>query len=803
MYVKQSLGLPIHPKMKLLKFCFGLCAILCSIPTGFAQQNPITVSGTVIDSETGELVVGVALYVAEQQTGATTNQYGYYSLTILGDSVRMLVSHIAYSSQLLTFSSQEDVVLDLSLIPATLGLEEVEVTATAESILQSTQMSGITIPLQDIQNLPTILGETDVLRILQLMPGIQSGVEGSTGLYVRGGGPDQNLYLLDGTPIYNPSHLFGFLGTFNSDAIKDVRLLKGGFPARYGGRLSSVIDLTMKEGNMKRFAGTAAIGLLASRVTLEGPIQRDQSSFLISGRRSYADLLIRPFLDQSEEDVGYHFYDLNVKTNAILSSRDRIYLSGYAGADRFFSKFYYNGEEDNFDVAHLGWSNVASTLRWNHIFGARMFSNVLIGYTNYSLLLTNDSQYGSNEERYEYQNSFESGIRDLHAHADVEFIANRNHSIRFGASGILHSFLTGAFEGIYRVEDAIEDSVASPNRRSYGRQVQAYIEDDWRLSSQLRFNVGVHVSSFWIDGKNYFSIEPRLSALLRVSSQTSLKASVVRMQQYIHLLSTTSGLSLPTDLWVPATSRVRPQQSWQIAAGLVRLFANGNYEISLEGYYKWMDDLIEYREGANYFDAAFGNWEDRVESGRGLGYGGELFFQKKRGKTTGWIGYTLSWSRRKFAEINHGNWFPYRYDRRHDVALVISHEYSPTIDFSISWVYGTGQSVTLPVGEILTEDPYYSRVAFPWSRQQSLEIFSIQSSRNGARISPYHRLDLGVRFHRRGARFSRILSFGFYNTYNRKNAFSIFRDRNDNGERVFKKLSILPIIPAVNYQISF
>ena len=792
--------------MTLLKFFSGLCLILFSIHTGFAQENQITISGTVIDSETGESVVGAALYVAALETGTTSNQYGYYSLTIATtDSVRMVVSHIAYNSQVLNFSSQENRVLDLSLIPATLGLEEVEVTATAESILQSTQMSGVTIPIQDIQNLPSILGEPDVLRILQLMPGVQSGVEGSTGLYVRGGGPDQNLYLLDGTPIYNPSHLFGFLGTFNSDAIKDVRLLKGGFPARYGGRLSSVIDLTMKEGNMKRFSGTGAIGLLASRMTLEGPIKRDKASFLISARRSYADLLIRPFIDRSEEDFGYHFYDLNAKANVILSPRDRIYLSGYAGADRLFSSFNYNsnGTNEEFDEAKLGWRNVASTLRWNHIFGPRVFSNVLVGYTNYALQVSNQYQYNSDGGQYGYQESFESGIRDLHARVDVEFIPNSYHSIRLGASGILHSFLTGAFEEIYRIGDAIEDSLASPNRRSYGRQAQVYVEDDWRLSSRLRLNVGVHASGFWIDGENYLSVEPRVSALLRVSSNTSVKASVVQMQQYIHLLSTTSGLSLPTDLWVPSTSRVQPQQSLQIAAGFVQLFSDGNYELSIEGYYKWMDHLIEYKEGADYFDAAFGNWEDRVTSGRGRAYGGELFFQKKVGKTTGWIGYTLSWSRRQFDEINLGNWFPYRYDRRHDASLVISHEFSPKVDFSASWVYGTGQSVTLPVGEVLSESSFSSRVAFPWTPDEYLSFYSIQSSRNGFQIPAYHRLDLGVRLHRRGSRFNRILSFGTYNTYNRRNTFGIFRGYNDEGVRVFKKLSILPIIPAVSYQLSF
>jgi len=772
-------------------------ALLC-VHLAFAQQNQITVSGTVTDSETGELVVGAALYVADQQTGAITNQYGFYTLTIVGDSVSMVVSHVAYNPQVLNYSSEENIVLNISLIPATLELGELEVTVFAESVLQSTQMSGISIPIQDIENLPTLLGETDVLRILQLIPGVQSGVEGSTGLYVRGGGPDQNLYLLDGTPIYNPSHLFGFLGTFNSDAIKDVRLLKGGFPARYGGRLSSVIDLTMKEGNMKRLEGTGAIGLLASRVTIEGPIKRDRASFLVSARRSYADLLMRPFID-SDEDFGYHFYDINIKTNAILSPNNRIYLSGYAGRDRILSAYEYS---DGGDESQLSWRNVATTIRWSHIFGARSFSNVLIGYTNYSLLSSNNSRFGSNENRFIYEDSFQTGIRDLHARGDFEFVPNGRHSIRFGMSGLFQSFLTGAYEEIFREGQSITDSTRSPNRRTYGRQAQVYVEDDWKISSQIRLSTGFHASSFWIDGTSYFSIEPRISTLYRWNPTLSVKASVAFMQQYIHLLATSSGLSLPTDLWVPSTSRVKPQQSWQVAGGIVKLFSESMYELSIEGYYKGMENLIEYAEGADYFDATYGSWEDRVESGRGVAYGAELFFQKKSGKTTGWIGYTLSSSRRQFDNLNRGEWFPYRYDRRHDAALVISHQLTPRIDFSASWIYGTGQSLTLPVGDLLSEDAY-NQSAFPWGRSPFLGIYSVYSSRNEYRMPAYHRLDLGVRFHRRGSRFHRVLSIGTYNTYSRRNALSIYRSQNDFGEPVFKKLSIFPIIPAISYQLSF
>ena len=774
-------------------------------PLAVAQENHVTVSGTVTDAETGELVVSATLYVAAQDIGGTTNQYGFYSLTLQPDSVRMIVNHVAYAPQVIMYAPQEDLRLDISLVPITLALDEIEVIATVESALQTTQMSGISLPVQNVEVLPALLGEVDVLRIIQLLPGVQSGVEGSTGLYVRGGGPDQNLYLLDGTQIYNPSHLFGFLSTFNPDAIKDVRLLKGGFPARYGGRLSSVIDLTMKEGNMKRFAGAGAIGLLASRLTVEGPIVRDRASFLVAGRRSYADVLARPFLSDEDEDFGYYFYDINVKTNVILTPRDRIYLSGYLGDDRLYQRYNYSDNET--DEAALNWSNLTGTFRWNHIFGARFFSNVLVGYTNYSLLATNENQYNSyyvddaEVESRRYSASYESGIRDVHARADAEFIPNARHNIRFGLGGQLHSFLTGAYEEIHQVNNVLDYSSTTSNRRSKAGEFQAYIEDDWRLAPRVRLNTGIHASSFLIDGKTYYSVEPRIGALFRLDSRTSFKASLAYMQQYIHLLATTSGLSLPTDLWVPATARIKPQQSMQVAGGVVHSISGGKFEISIEGYYKKLQNLIEYEDGADFFNATLGTWEDRVETGRGVAYGGEVFLQKQSGRTTGWIGYTLSSSRRKFDRINDGAWFPYRYDRRHDASLVVSHKLRPSLDMSASWVYGTGQAVTLPVGHIHAEHETF--VAFPWGRANWLQLYSVQSSRNGARMPSYHRLDLSIRIKRTGRRLKRTLSVGTYNTYNRRNALSIYAQRDESGDLTFKKFSLLPIIPAISYQLSY
>ncbi len=765
------------------------------------QTDSFTISGTVSDQQSGETLIGAAIYVPALERGSTTNQYGFFSISVPADSVTVVVSHLGYHTLTLTRFVDSDLRLDLALDPASLFLDEIEVVAQrAESHVSRTQMSRVDLPANQIEAVPALLGEVDILRVIQLLPGVQSGMEGTTGIYVRGGGPDQNLFVLDGTQIYNPSHLFGFLSTFNGDAIKDVSLLKGGFPARYGGRLSSVVDLTMKEGNLKEYEGTATIGLLSSRFTVEGPVKEDRASFLVAGRRSYADLLARPFMRNREETFGYYFYDLNAKSNIILSPRDRLYISLYGGRDRAYFKYRSKSSNINRDEnSALGWRNQVATLRWNRVLGPRMFANTTVGFTRYRLLSKTEEEF---DQDY-YESSYISGIRDWHARADLEYTSGARHYVRFGAAGILHSFLTGALTERYDINDVpVVDTTYTPNRITQAVEFQAYAEDEVRLTRRIKVNVGVHASGFVVEREDYWSVQPRLSVWFGLDERSSLKASFAMMQQYIHLLATTRGLTLPTDLWVPATNRVRPQSANQTAVGYARTFRDGRFEVTLEGFYKRIQNVIEYKTGASYLNAAFDSWQDKVTSGKGWAYGGEFFIQKKTGRTTGWIGYTLSWTERKFEELNQGKPFPYRYDRRHDMSMVSTHRLRPSLELSAAWVYGTGQAITLPVGhQVLDVSQHTVPRLVHWYYP---DYFEILSDRNAIRIPAYHRLDFSVRWRWFAEWADQSLSVGAYNVYSRRNPFTVYTDTDDeSGEVQFKKISLLPIIPSISYQLRF
>ena len=789
---------------------------LVTAPKTLAIQRQLTahtISGIITDAESGETIIGAAIYVPVLQIGTTTNQYGFFSLTVETDTITLVISHLAFEPQTISRQLSSDLRLDLTLEPATLQIEGVEVVAvaTGESPVQQTQMSRVDLPIKQIETLPALLGEIDVLKVIQLLPGVQSGQEGTTGLYVRGGGPDQNMFLLDGTQIYNPSHLFGFLSVFNGEAIKDVTLLKGGFPARYGGRLSSVVDITMKEGNLKQHTGMAAIGLLSSRFTVEGPIRKDKASFLIAARRSYADILARPFMNE-DEVFGYYFYDINAKTNIILSPRNRLYLSGYAGHDRAFFEYESDYSQDNQPIdtsseeilrsqqdESLGWRNLVSTLRWNHIFSPHLFANTVVGYTRYRL----QARVKLVDTYYNYESSYITGIRDFHARTDFEFISGGNHYIRFGAGGIQHDFLTGALTERYKLQnEPAADTVYTPNRITSATELHLYAEDEMRLSPSAKINAGIHTSGFLVEGEQYFSVQPRVSLWLGVGPNSSIKASLVTMYQYIHLLVTARGISLPTDLWVPATKRIKPQHAVQAALGYAHSLQQGRFELAVEGFYKRMNNLIEYEEGASYINAAFSSWQDKVVSGKGSSYGAEVFLQKKAGRTTGWVGYTLSWTQREFPDLNSGKTFPYRYDRRHDISVVATHRLRPSIEISAAWVYGTGQAITLPIGqEVTLESQYY---LLPLTNPDSRTYTQIMSDRNAVRMPAYHRLDIAAHFHKTLSWAEQKISIGAYNTYNRRNAFTLFAEQNPStNDLEFKKISIIPVVPSITYQLTF
>lgn len=768
-----------------------------------------TISGYVTDASSGEVLIGANVYDQNTMQGTATNNYGFFSLTLPEGEVVFTISFVGYPTYIDTFVLQRDTQMSLPLT-SSFDLDAVEVKATKVSrIEEQSQMSTVEIPVAQIKQLPAFLGEVDVLKTLQLLPGVQSGNEGATGLFVRGGSPDQNLILLDGVPVYNVSHLFGFFSVFNADALNSVKLIKGGFPARYGGRLSSVLEIQMKEGHKKEWHGDGSIGIIASKLTLEGPLIKDKASILVSGRRTYIDLLAQPFIkagfasDNSSGSAGYYFYDLNGKINYTISEKDRLYLSAYLGDDRFYFRERYEETEPGYSLEEefggaLSWGNVTSVLRWNHQYSPKLFSNATVYYSQYQFNTGVEDGFrevddGVVEEEF-FGLRYFSGIDDWSGKVDFDWLPSPDHFVRFGASGIYHTFRPGAtqFEADFG-NNTLDTTIGSVATRA--GEYRVYIEDDWKVNQRLKVNAGLHGSAFAVDGRWYWDIEPRLSMRYLLTDEMSLKASYARMSQYIHLL-TNSGVGLPTDLWVPATDRVPPQRSWQVAAGLARTLGN-QFEVTLEGYYKVMQNVIEYRDGASYLGNA-NNWEGQVASGRGWSYGAELLVQKKTGATTGWVGYTLSWTNRQFAELNFGETFPYKFDRRHDLSIAIVHEINDRWQVSGTFVYGTGNAISLPIAQ-------YGGI----TGSATGEVYSAYAqrfhyaSRNGFRMRAYHRMDLGITHTKTTKWGESRWNLSVYNLYSRLNPYFIYYGTDDFGDPAFKQVSLFPILPSISYAFSF
>ena len=755
-------------------------------PAASKASGKITLSGYVRDAATGENLIGVSVVHPATGQGTATNTYGFYSLTLSApedDSLRVLVSYVGYAPGRWASATPTTGRRDFHLRAVSNELQGVEVVGThAEQLVQSTRMGTIQVPVAQIKALPKLFGETDVLKVLQLLPGVQSGGEGSAGLYVRGGSLDQNLILLDGTPVYNATHLFGFFSVFNADALNHVELVKGGFPARYGGRLSSVLDMSMKEGNMQAFHGEGAIGLLASRVTLEGPIKKDTASFIFSARRTYIDVLARPLIKavESNDNVpGYYFYDLNGKLNWKIGTCDRLYLSAYTGHDKFYSRYRYSyGKSES----KLGWGNLTTALRWNHVLTNRLFVNTHVTYSKYQFDVGTEEESRLPTTTDTYSLRYLSNIQDVSVKTDFEFIPNPNHYFRFGSQYIRHQFRPGAFQE--RGTAGTLETRAQTSPRTRAHEASVYAEDDYHVTERLKVNAGLRLNSFWVDSKVYPSLEPRLAARYLLTEAWALKAAYARTTQYIHLL-TNSGIGLPTDLWVPATARVKPQRAQQVSLGVVRSlrFRGEDYELSLETYYKPMRNLIEYLEGASFVGIGDQGWEDKVTSGDGWAYGGEFFLHKKTGRTTGWIGYTLAWSQRRFPDLNQGRLFPYKYDRRHDISLVVLHKFTDHLTLSGTWVYGTGNAVTL------------SRGRYELSNDETVDNYS---SRNGYRMAAYHRLDLDLSKTKKKKWGEVVNSVSLYNAYSRRNPYFLYL-RDDK----FRQVSLFPILPSVSKSFKF
>ena len=794
-----------------------------------AQQKH-TISGFVVDKETGESLIGVNVIWKDQFQGTTTNAFGFYSITLPEGNVKIDFSYIGFDIYAESISLTEDLTLNIELAPSAQNIQEVIVVGE-ETVVDRTQSSLVEVPVEQIKTIPAFLGEVDVLKAIQLLPGVQSGGEGTSGFYVRGGGPDQNLILLDGVPVYNASHLFGFFSVFNADAIKNVRLTKGGFPSRFGGRLSSVLEIDMKEGNMKKFQGEGSVGLISSKLSIEGPILKDKTSFIVSARRTYIDILAQPFIRKTNNGnpAGYFFYDINAKINHKISDRDRLYLSLYSGKDRFYLSEDYNSNDqkttsdENFSYRNeadfgLEWGNLTSALRWNHLFSNKLFSNTTLTFTKYQFQTDLTSSTFQRFQNMVSQDSLQfvyySGIEDVGAKIDFDYIPNPNHYIRFGVNYIYHSFYPGAINLFERNVDidslqnqttTILDTSFVFSERLYNNDSFLFIEDDIKVNDRLKINAGIHLAYFNTNGTAYTDVQPRISSRYIINKDWSVKASYAQMQQHIHLLSNTS-VGLPIDIWVPSTDSVPPQQSRQLACSVNHNFKNGLFEISLEGYYKSMDNLISLKPGTDIID--FQDWRDKIEiAGQGRSYGIELFLQKKKGKTTGWFGYTLAFSERQFDNINFGKWYPYKYDRRHDISVVASHKFNDKFDIGMTWVFGTGNNITLETARFPSINLGGNINGITENSINEIEYYP---SRNNYRMASYHRLDLGLNFHKQKKWGERTWSIGAYNVYNRKNPFYIRIDNETTivnnqlvNNKQAKQVSLFPIIPSITYKFKF
>lgn len=802
---------------KLLSTSSMLFWLLLLSPQLWAQKRQNvekhTLSGFVYDAKSKESLIGTALYLPALKTGTTTNGFGFFSITVPADTITVIVSYVGYYSQaILVDLRNKDVSLEIKLQTADKLLGEVVVVADALEKKESdrVEMSVINIPIQQIKDIPALLGEKDVLKVIQLLPGVQKGGEGNAGLYVRGGGPDQNLIILDDATVYNAFHLFGFFSLFNGDALKSVDLTKGGFPSRYGGRLSSVIDMRMKDGNKETFSGEAGIGAISSRATFEGPIIKNKSSFLVSARRTYVDALIRPFIP-GDDDGGYYFYDLNAKVNYQLNPKNTLYLSGYFGRDRFFLQ---QAGADRFE-AGVNWGNGTGTLRWNHLINNQTFGNASLIFTDYTFRNYINFNFASEKFSLVYT----SGVQDISLKYDIDYRPSTRHSIRMGTLLTRHVFTPSA---VVLIDDfASTDTTTKDQVVAYENAL--YIEDDIRVNDRFTMQPGLRLTHFAPRNANYINLEPRFSANYKLSSDLSVKASYALMNQYIHLLSNT-GAGLPTDLWVPATQKLTPQRSQQVAMGVAYDMPKQQLLLTVEGYYKRMDNVIAYKEGSSFLAVDGGNdandlfsWEKVVTPGRGWSYGAEFFLQKKKGDFTGWVGYTLSWTQLQFDELNDGKAFWARYDRRHDISIVGTYalrEVTPDkngITLSATWVYGTGNAITLPVAEQYApiHDPAQGgNDVFDFFNQNYVSQYT---GRNQFRMAAYHRLDLGMQITKKMKWYTRTIEISVYNAYNRKNPYFYFIGNAGSNslfpgtgqQRTLKQITLFPIIPSVSYNIKF
>ncbi|MFN3528450.1 MAG: TonB-dependent receptor [Bacteroidia bacterium] len=763
-----------------------------------------TISGFV-RSEGGESLIAANVFVKELKRGAITNEYGFYSITIEKGIYEISVSYLGFETSVIRVELNKSVQHNFTLKPASITRQEVVIEAErADQNVQDAIMGRAELNIEQVKSLPALLGEVDILKTIQLLPGVQTAGEGNTGFYVRGGGPDQNLILLDEAVVYNAAHLFGFFSVFNADAINNTTLIKGGMPAQYGGRVSSVLNINMREGNNQRFKSEGGIGLIASRFTTEGPLVKDKGSFILSGRRTYIDILADPFVpaDAPAKGSRYYFYDLNAKLNYRISDKDRIYASAYFGRDVFLFR-----NRDTGLSFEIPWGNATTTLRWNHLFSNKLFMNVSAIYSDFN--------FGTAVEQSDFRFALNSGVKNATVKVDFDYFPSLRHQLKWGMNYTYHTFTPSVVEA--RSGDNVFNLPGATNLNAH--ELAFYVQDQWDITDRFQLNAGLRYSNYTQVGPylferfadvdllekveersfnrgdrvvNYDGIEPRLSMRYSLNQVSSLKFGATRNMQYIHLASS-SGNALPTDLWVPSTLKVKPQIGYQYSLGYFRNFLNNTYETSVEVYYKQLENQIDFRDGA--VNGLNSNIENDFVFGNGEAYGSEFFIQKRKGAFTGWIGYTLAWAWRQFPDIMDGRRFPYKFDRRHDLSLVGSYKVDDRWIFSSTFVYATGNAFTIPESRYFIEGRIINQIG----------------DRNNLRLASYHRLDLAAVYNPRSQQTKKVKSewvFAIYNVYSRLNPYFVYLSNEGSIEQQSltveaRQVSLFPILPSVSWNFKF
>ena len=786
-------------------------------------QQKFTISGTVTDASTGESILAANVAIKELGKGVATNLYGFYSISLPTGNYTLLYTFIGYETVERYIELNTDKSINVELTSLVIATDVVEIVGEKSANTESTDMGRVGLEVESIKKLPALLGEVDVLKTIQFLPGVQSAGEGNSGFYVRGGGPDQNLILLDNATIYNAAHLFGFFSVFNADAVKNIDLIKGGMPSSYGGRISSVLDISLKEGNNKEHTFEGGIGLIASRFTAQGPLKKGVSSYIVSARRTYIDVLAQPFVNPESAFAGsgYFFYDLNAKINYTLSDKDRLFVSGYFGRD----VFGFQSSTVGFG-AEIPWGNAMGSIRWNHLFSDKLFMNVNATYSNY------DFSFIGRQDDFEF--SLNSGIEDWSGKVQFSWYPNLRHQVKWGADYVFHTFSPSQVEAS---SGDTEFDLGSDNT-TFSHEIGLYIQDEFDVTPDLKINAGLRYSGFAHVGpftryviddtqdsfaaisgretivygngelvKYYGGLEPRLSIRYRLNEKSSLKGGYSKNFQYVHLASL-SPTSLPTDVWLPSTDRVQPQSGVQYAVGYFRDIADATYEASVELYYKDMQNLVEYAEGSQPENNLNNNTDNQLVFGNGYAYGAEFFFKKAKGNLNGWIGYTWSKNMRQFDDLNLGREFPAQFDRRHDLSIVANYRLNERWEFGAAFVYATGNAITLPVQRYFYEG----------------RIVDVFDERNSFRMAPFHRADVSATLYPKKTRmkknketgerveterrFNSNWTFSIYNVYNRMNPYFIyFGNSGDIASGTLQleayQVSLFPILPSVTWNFKF